>query len=116
MDYLKIYRKGGIMTKSLKKETKKKGNKSISKDDNSIKNYEKYTCYVVGLVILLLMYAVIRNNIFMPALLITIGLEMFCISYYYLEDKTKKNIIYILFGIGVLLVVIAVIYTIVKTL
>ena len=115
MDYLKIYRKGGIMTKSLKKETKKKGNKSISKDDNSIKNYEKYT-YVVGLVILLLMYAVIRNNIFMPALLITIGLEMFCISYYYLEDKTKKNMIYILFGIGVLLVVIAVIYTIVKTL
>lgn len=94
---------------------KKKGNKSIDKKKkNNAKDYEKYTCYVVGLLIILLLVAVIKNAIFIPALLITIGLELFCIAYYFIDDKTKKKIVYYLFAFGVALVLFAVIYTIIK--
>ena len=113
----------------MEKETKKKGNekkkelkskkvKKVSKkneEKENIKIYEKCTCFVVGIIILLLVFAVIKNAIFIPALLITIGLELFCISYYFIDDKEKKSLVYGLFEFGVFLVVVAIIYTIVKT-
>ena len=93
----------------------KKGKKSIdNKKKASAKDYERYACYVVGLLIILLFVAVIKNAIFVPALLITIGLELFCIAYYFIDDKSKKKIVYGLFIFGVALVLFAVIYTIVK--
>ena len=74
----------------------KKGKKSIdNKKKASSKDYERYACYVVGL-------------------LITIGLELFCIAYYFIDDKSKKKTVYGLFIFGVALVLFAVIYTIVK--
>ena len=101
----------------IKKKEVKELKNAVNKKDNKekIKLYEKYTCYVVGLIILLLVIAVIKNYIFIPALLITIGLELFCISYYYIDDKSKKSLVYGLFEIGVFLIVVAIIYTIVKT-
>lgn len=113
MDYLRNYRKG---KKNMVSE--KKGKRSIKKKTSGksdIKRYEKYTCFVVGLIIVFLLFAVIKNSVFVPAFLITIGLELFCISYYYMDDRKKKDLVYGLFGVGVLLVLIAVIYTIVKT-
>ena len=63
----------------------------------------------------LLLFSVIKNPIFIPAFLITISLELFCIAYYYLEDKNKQNLVYGLFIFGVGLVIAAIIYTIFNT-
>ena len=109
------------MAKVSDKKINKKGKKSVDKVNKNkkeekvnVKVYEKYTCVVVGLIILLLVFAVIKNVIFLPALLITIALELFCIAYYFLEDKSKKSMVYALFEFGVALVVGAIIYTLFK--
>lgn len=96
----------------------KKGRKSINKEKEeklNVKIYERYTCFVVGFIAFLLFFSVLKDAIFIPAFLITIGLELFCIAYYYLEDKNKKEFVYGLFIIGISLVVSAIIYTIIKT-
>ena len=112
MDYSKIYRKGDVMASVKTKERKKS---SIdNKQEKNIKIYEKYTCFAVGVIIVVLMFAVLKNSIFIPALLITVGLELFTIAYYYMDNKNKKSLVYILFTSGVSLVVIAIIYTIIK--
>ena len=116
MDYLKIYRKGEIMAKVVDKD-KKKGKKSVDNKEEkklNIKIYEKCTCYVVALIIVLLGFAVVKNTVFIPALLITVGLELFCIAYYYIDNKNKKSLVYALFQLGVALVVAAIIYTLFK--
>ena len=95
--------------KKEKKVTKRK------EKENNIKVYEKYTCFVIGILIILLFISVLKNAIFIPALLITCGLELFCIAYYFLDDKTKKNYVYGLFVVGVILIIVAIIYTIVNT-
>lgn len=91
-----------------------KGKKSVDNKKLGAKDYEKYSCYIVGLLILALVIAFIKNAIFLPALLITIGLELFCIAYYFIDNKSKKKLVYTLFVIGVALVLFAVIYTIIK--
>lgn len=105
--------------RNLNKELSKKGKKSVDKkkknNEVNIKTYEKYTCFVVGIIIVLLFFSVLKNAIFIPALLITIGLELFCIAYYYLDDKNKKDLVYGLFIFGVGLVIAAIIYTIFNT-
>lgn len=105
-----------MVKKEEKKDVKKvtKGKKSVDNKKNPKKLYEKYTCYVVGVIVLLLVVAVIKNLIFIPALLITIGLELFCIAYYFIDNKSKKSLVYGLFEIGVFLVLVAIIYTIIK--
>lgn len=100
------------MAKVDVEKTNMKGKKSV--DKKSLKLYEKYTCYVVGLIILLLIIAVLKNSIFIPALLITIGLELFCIAYYFIDNKKKKSLVYVLFEFGVALVIAALMYTLIK--
>ena len=101
-----------------KKQTKK-GKKSVGKNKEveklNIKTYEKYTCFVVFGIVVLLFFSVIKNTIFIPAFLITIGLELFCIAYYFLDDNKKKDLVYSLFIFGVAFVVAAIIYTIFNT-
>ena len=80
------------MAKIVDKKNKK-GKESIDKKEEkkvNIKIYEKCTCFVVGLIAVLLVFAVIKNTIFIPALLITVGLELFCIAYYYIDNNKKK--------------------------
>ena len=103
--------------KELKKNVKEvnKRVKSVKSSDTNIKKYEKYTCVVIGILIVLLLFAVLKNSIFIPAFLITVGLELFCVAYYFLEDKEKKNIVYGLFVMGVVLIIVALMYTIVNT-
>ena len=105
-----------MVKKEEKKDVKKvaKGKKSVNGKKNLKKTYEKYTCYVVGVIVLLLVVAVIKNLIFIPALLITIGLELFCIAYYFIDNKRKKSLVYGLFELGVFLVLVAIVYTIIK--
>ena len=114
MVYLKICKKGMISMASEKKVMKVK--KSINKKTKEdIKIYEKYTCYVVGFIAVLLFASVIKNTIFIPAFLITIGLELFCIAYYFLDNKNKRDLVNVLFIVGVGLVIFAIIYTIIET-
>ena len=54
------------------------------------------------------------NEVFIPATLISFALFLFCICYYYIEDEKKKKLVYTLFGLGVLLIIIEVVYTLVK--
>ena len=46
--------------------------------------------------------------------IISFALFLFCICYYYIDDEKKKKLVYTLFGLGVLLIIIEVIYTMVK--
>ena len=78
--------------KTVKKVDDKKRNLKKKENENNIKTYEKYTCFVIGILIVLLFISVLKNPIFIPALLITFGLELFCIAYYFLDDKEKSNI------------------------
>lgn len=101
-----------------KKQRVKKGKNSIKNKKNhqkNIKTYEKLTCFIVALIAILLFISVIKNIIFIPAFLIVFALELFCIAYYFLEDKEKKNFVYGLFIFGVALVITAIIYTIINT-
>ena len=98
-----------------KKEKNKKINLTEEEKKVNIKIYEKYTCFAVGVIIIILLFAVFNNSIFIPALLITIGLELFTIAYYYMDNKDKKSLVYVLFQFGVALVIAAIIYTIFKT-
>jgi len=116
MDYLRICRKGENMANVVDKKVKK-GKSSINKKEEhktNIKIYEKCTCYVVGFIIVLLGLAVTKNIVFIPALLITIGLELFCIAYYHMDDNSKKSLVYAFFQFGVAFVVAAIIYTLFK--
>jgi len=104
--------------KELKKETKKGKKSIVNNSDNSknnIKTYEKCTCFIIGFIVILLFVSVLKNAVFIPAFLITIALELFCIAYYYMDDKEKKNFVYGLFIMGVVLVVFAIFYTIFNT-
>lgn len=69
---------------------------------------------VSGIVFLTLLVFAIINKVFIPATLISFSLFLFCVSYYYIEDKSKKKLVYVLFTIGVLLIVAEVIYTLLE--
>lgn len=110
-------------TKEVKKVSKKGSNK-VSKEKkeekykeipiSKFKKIELIISSVVGVIFLALLVSAIMNNVFIPAALISFALFLFCICYYYLEDEKKKTLVYTLFGLGVLLIVIEVVYTLVK--
>ena len=88
--------------------------KEVSKKNTKPKKEEKYkifdsvklkrTEFIITLVV----------GVIMPAALISFALFLFCICYYYIDDEKKKKLVYTLFGLGVLLIIIEVIYTMVK--
>lgn len=117
MDYLRICRKGEIMaTKNT--SVKKKKNKEEYKILNfeQFKKIEMIIALCVGIAFLVLLFLSMTNEIFIPATLIAFALFLFCICYYYLEDESKKKMVYVLFGLGVFLIIIEIIYTLVKVL
>lgn len=100
--------------KKISKEKNKKEEKYALVDAGKLKKVELIISIVVGLVFLVLLVLSMTNVVFLPATLILFALFLFCICYYYIEDESKKKMVYILFGLGVLLIVIEVIYTLVK--
>ena len=117
MDYLKIYRKDYNMKNktAVKKKTKKEEKyKVISLE--KFQKIEMLIAGVVGIVFLVLLFLSIGNEIYIPAALISFALFLFCICYYYIEDVSKKKLVYTLFALGVLLIIIEVVYTLVKVL
>ena len=117
MDYLKIYRKDYNMKNktAVKKKTKKEEKYKVI----SLEKFQKIEMLIavfVGIVFLVLLFLSMSNKIYLPATLIAFALFLFCICYYYIEDESKKKLVYVLFSLGVFLIVIEVIYTLVKVL
>lgn len=104
----------------MKKEVSKKNTKPKKEekckvfDSIKLKKTEFIITLVVGVIFLVLLFFAITNEVFMPAALISFALFLFCICYYYIDDEKKKKLVYTLFGLGVLLIIIEVIYTMVK--
>ena len=95
--------------------------KEVSKKNTKPKKEEKYKIFdsvklkrTEFIIFLVLLFFAITNEVFMPAALISFALFLFCICYYYIDDEKKKKLVYTLFGLGVLLIIIEVIYTMVK--
>lgn len=100
---------------AVKKRTKKEEKYKVI----SLEKFQKIEMLIavfVGIVFLVLLFLSISNEIYLPAALIAFALFLFCICYYYIEDASKKKMVYALFALGVLLIVIEVVYTLVKVL
>ncbi len=93
---------------------KKKEEKYKIIDINLFNRIELVVSLFVGIIFLVMLGLAISNEVFIPATLISFALFLFCISYYYMEDQSKKKLVYVLFTIGILLIVAEVIYTIVR--
>ena len=85
------------------------------KEEISNKKAERLFCLIVGALFVAFLILAINMVEFVPACLITLSLELFSICYYYRDNDNKKLVIYTLFGIGVGLLIFAVIFTIVNT-
>lgn len=93
---------------------KKKEVKVKLVDVNKFKKVELIVSLVVGITFLVLLILSMSNVVFLPATLISFALFLFCICYYYIEDESKKKLVYTLFALGIILIVIEVVYTLVK--
>ena len=98
----------------VKKNTKKKEEKYKLVNLDKLKKIELIITACIGIVFLILLVCAMVNKVFIPASLISFALFLFCICYYYIEDESKKRMVYVFFGLGVLLIVIEVIYTLVN--
>ena len=102
-----------------KKNLLKKKNKEEKYKVVSLEKFQKVETIIaicVGIAFLVLLFLSMSNEIYLPAALIAFSLVLFCICYYYIEDESKKKMVYVLFGLGVLLIIIEVIYTLIKVL
>ena len=81
----------------------------------SNKTYEKAVCYVVGILFIILAVLSINMAEFLPGTIIMLSLLFFCICYYYRDDNEKQLLVYLLFGLGVGLLIFAVFYTLMET-
>ena len=77
--------------------------------------YEKARCYIVGVLFIILAILSINMVEFLPGTLIMLALLFFCICYYYRDNKEKQLLVYLLFGLGVGLLIFAVFYTLMET-
>lgn len=105
----------------MKKKNDKNGKKKKIKIENykvikedKLKKIELIVSLFVGIVFLILLFLTLINEVFLPATLIAFALFLFCICYYYIDDESRKKMVYVLFSLGVLFIVIEVIYTMVK--
>ncbi len=97
-----------------KKKSVKKEEKYKILDINLFNRIELIVSLFVGIIFLVMLFLAISNEVFIPATLISFALFLFCISYYYMEDESKKKLVYVLFTLGIILIIAEVIYTIVR--
>lgn len=117
MVYSKTYKEIDKMKKEIvgkKSSKKKKEEKYKIFNSEKLKKTELIVSALVGITFLILLVLALTNEVFIPAVLITFALFLFCICYYYIDDPKKKKFVYTLFSLGVLLILIEVIYTVVK--
>lgn len=80
-------------------------------DTEKLRKVEFIVTLVMGIIFLVMLGFAICNKVFIPVTLVTFAMLLFCICYYYINDNKKKKLVYILFSIGVLLIIAEVIYT-----
>ena len=100
----------------MKKENKEKEVKYKTFDTNKLKKAELVITIVFGVLLLVMLVLAIINRVFVPLTLVSLAMLLFSICYYYIDDKNKKKLVYILFTIGVLVIVAEVIFTLVNVL
>lgn len=100
--------------KNTSQKKPKKEEKYFLVNAGKLKKVEFIVALVLGIVFLVFLFLAMTNDIYIPASLIMLALFFFSICYYYLEEQQNKKMVYILFGLGVLLIIIEVIYTLVK--
>ena len=88
----------------------------VSRDEiKTNKKLEKIFVIVIGIILIGLIVMSILDYIFVPAMLIMGGLESFAIGDYVRDDKDKKYLVYGLFGVGIVLLIISIIYLCMRT-
>lgn len=80
-------------------------------DTLKFKKTEFIVSLVIGIIFLIMLGCAVCNKAFIPITLVILSMFLFSICYYYIDDKSKKNVVYVLFTIGALLIVVEVIYT-----
>ena len=85
-------------------------------DTKKFRRTEFIIALSIGVIFLVMLGFAVYNKVFIPVTLVTFSMFLFSICYYYIEDKNKKKVVYILFSIGVLLILAEVIYTLVNIL
>lgn len=83
--------------------------------NEKIKKVERIFCIVTGVIALGLIIAAFINYIFVPAACTMLALCFFGLWYINKDDTDKKTMAFMFFIAGIVLVVFAVIYTIIKT-
>ena len=83
-------------------------------DTEKLKKTEYLVTLVIGIIFLILVGFAVYNKVFIPVTLVTFAMLLFSICYYYIEDSSKKKIVYILFSLGVIIIIVEVIYTLVN--
>jgi hypothetical protein len=78
----------------------------------TMKKLEELFCLIILVIFVVLLVNTFKRIAFLPACLIMAALELFSLGYYFRDDKKKVNIVYVLFGIGIVLLFMSVIYTI----
>ncbi len=81
----------------------------------TIKKIEGLFCFIILIVFVVLLLNAFQKIVFLPATLIMGALECFSLGYYYRDNEKKAVVVYVLFGIGIVLLFISVVYTIMKT-
>ena len=81
---------------------------------NKIKKAEAIVIFVISIIFLIMLGFAVCNKAFIPLALISFAMLLFSICYYFIEDKDKKKLVYILFSIGVIIIIVEVIYTLVN--
>ncbi len=78
------------------------------------KFFEKLTCVIVGILLILLFLLSFNRREFIPATLIMFSLLMFCIVYYFREDKKKTMLLGVLLGLGIGILLFAVFFSLME--
>lgn len=81
--------------------------------EEKFKKIEYGISVFTGITFLVVLFLCFTNSLFIPITLISFALFMFCICYYYLDDKDKKKLVYTLFSLGVIAIIVEVVYTLV---
>ena len=100
----------------MKKKNKEKEIKYKIFDTKKFKRAEFIIAFVIGIIFLVMLGFAVCNRVFVPVTLVTFAMFLFSICYYYMEEKSKKKLVYILFTIGVLVIIAEVIFTLVNIL
>ena len=77
------------------------------------KKIEELFCVIILIIFIVLLVNTFKRIQFLPACLIMGSLELFSIGYYLRDNKKKEKIVYTLFGVGLVLLFISVVYTII---